>query len=97
MNISLVGGSANGTGDEITTTTDNCLIIASIIIDGGQDVTAIPAGWNLDASGISALGGSGIGYGFTNKDMPTAGATGNTEFTHGADQWIAMQIAIAPA
>lgn len=76
------GAASNVDITEVTTTKDNCLVLAMTAYDGGDGdpFTITGTGWTGDSFDGGDGTGAGVTLGWAQKDQATAGLTGSVEF-----------------
>jgi len=95
------GTSASPAGSTITTTANNCLLLATYAADDddGADDTNYPSGYTGVFNSITEQGND-ASFGLAYLVQTSAGATGAVTWTNGltaSEEWVALNIAIAPA
>lgn len=96
----IVGSATSATIAGITTTVDNCLVVAVAALDGSDMLPVAVtsgSGWSAVTS-LGYSGSTGIGLVYVTKTMATAGAVGDLGLTATvADGWGGFMFALAPA
>ncbi len=102
--IDVVGGSNEGvstapTALSLTTTVDDCLIVAGHAFNGGDlHPTTVASPFTEESERTSGTASTDAGGTIASRSLASNGASGDCDFTTTAsDGWVAAQIAIAPA